>query len=149
MTRRENDDVFILVVILADVCGIRVNAGVSYGDARRRFPRRREIQVWILPPSYAGHQGRREFRCRVGETRRRLVRRAVRGGSRPQLQVVARCCWTFPPMFRYSVYRYARSCISEEARAHENTWPASRDAEKLRTAGTILLREPMVSIFRR
>lgn len=45
MTRRENDDVFILVVILAGVCGIRVNAGVSYGDARRRFPRRREIQV--------------------------------------------------------------------------------------------------------
>lgn len=87
MTRRENDDVFILVVILADLYGMRLDVvALGLGGARRRSSRLCGVQATckrVVSNSKDANGPRK-----VG----RLVRTAVRGGSGPQLQVVARCC---------------------------------------------------------
>lgn len=118
MTRSENDDVFILVVILA---GQRASGRcfrpslVSSSPTTRRGPGNARPTLWRTPRiSGVGGGG-----CtRKKEARR--PKRAVRGGSRPQLQVVARCqarCALCRRCFVGSVFRYARSsCTREEGR---------------------------------
>lgn len=132
MTRSENDDVFILVVILA---GQRASGRcfrpslVSSSPTTRRGPGNARPTLWRTPRiSGVGGGG-----CtRKKEARR--PKRAVRGGSRPQLQVVARCqarCALCRRCFVGSVFR-----VTHARRARERRGAGARSAPRIHLPST-------------